>query len=96
MTIPMPPGAATKKDVAVEFKTNKLKVCFTDHPDPAFDSELERAIDPDGCSWQIDGRNLVITMEKAEDDYEAQSLGGWEAVFKGAGFCAPKLRPKPR
>ena len=96
MTIPMPPEAATKKDVTVEFKTNKLKVCFTDHPDPAFDSELEHTIDPDGCSWQIDGRNLVITMEKAEDDYEAQSLGGWEAVFKGAGFCAPKLRPKPR
>ena len=91
----MPPGVAKKKDVAVEFKTSKLKVQFMDHPDPAFDSELEHAIDPGGCSWQIDGRMLVIAMEKAEGDYEAQSLGGWEAVFKGAGFCAPKLLSAP-
>ena len=56
---------------------------FDDSPDePVFDSELEHAVDPDGCSWQIDGPYLTITLEKAEDDYEAQNLQGWEAVFK--------------
>ena len=86
MTIPLPKGV-TKKGVIVEFRSTTLKVLFNDDPDPVFDSELEHPIDPDGCSWQIDGPNLLITLEKAEDDYEAQNLHGWEAVFKERFQC---------
>jgi hypothetical protein len=58
-----PPGT-TKLDVAVAFSARRLEVRFGGGV--ALKGDLGGAVDVSGCTWTLDGGNLVVSLEKRE------------------------------
>lgn len=65
---PLPAGVS-KKDVKVTFASARLEVRFAGKEEKLC-GDLGGNVDLDGCTWTIDGSNLVISLEKRDSGKE--------------------------
>jgi hypothetical protein len=81
------PAATKKADCKVTFKADSLSVSVAGHESQPYimNGELLEKVDPDACSWTIDGsgdgRKLVLEMEKKMGGFMWNRLMKPEDVF---------------
>ncbi|GMH36411.1 hypothetical protein BSKO_04279 [Bryopsis sp. KO-2023] len=75
------PAHVKARDIQCKFNTNSISVCVED--EPILEGDLCMSIQPDGCSWEIDGsgnnRLLLVSLLKA-----SFCPGFWTEVTKSA------------
>jgi hypothetical protein len=57
-------SGTTKKDVAVAFSPQRLEIRVSGTV--VLKGDLGGAVDVSGCTWTLDGQNLVVSLEKRE------------------------------
>jgi len=64
LTVPLPDGGYTKKDISVKFSTHALEVDVAGKS--IIRGDLGGAIDLDGSTWTLDGakKSVIISLEK--------------------------------